>query len=238
MTTTQGTQYGGASRTADFRSAIASARGTAQAAHNTAVLLKPVASATRYRALSALAGSLRSEVAALEAEFRAYKSGLCAAQSAKHKGKGKGKGQASAHAAPLVCSSAGGKPSRRRHRPKKRDSSAPAEPGGLALPALPLEADSAPVGRESVSAPPLARMDVERDRSPRRGDPSAFNVGDLVILGGLNKKELNGACGTVVAFDAASSRWQVRCSPSIGVLKVKADNLTQIPRLNTEGVTP
>ena len=150
MATTQVTQHGGASRTADFRSAIASARGTAQAAHNTAVLLKPVASATRFRALSALAGSLRSEVAALEAEFRSFKSGMCAAQPAKHKGKGKGKGQASADAAPLVCSSDGGKPSRRRHRQKKRVSSAPAEPGGLALPALPLDSDTAAERRVSV----------------------------------------------------------------------------------------
>ena len=82
-------------------------------------------------------------------------------------------------------------------------------------------------------------MDVERDRSPRRGgDQSAFNVGDTVILSGLTKKELNAACGTVVAFDAASSRWQVRLGPSFGVVKVKADNLTQLPRLNTEGITP
>ena len=233
--TTQVTQTTCARRTADWKSAIASARGTAQAAHNTAVLLKPVASAARFRALSALAGSLRSEVAALEAEFRSFKSGSCAAQHAKHKGKGKGKGQACADAAPLVCSSDGGKPSRRRHRPKKRVSSAPAEPGGLALPALPLETDSAAVRRESVSAPPLARMDVDRrDRSPRRGHGTVKSGDDVIISGLTNQQRLNGACGVAVSFDESSARWAVRHGTAGECIKVKADNLTVCPRLTAE----
>ena len=172
MATNQVTQHKCA-RMADWRSAIASARGTAQAAHNTALLLKPVASAARFRSLSALAGSLRSEVAALEAEFRAFKSKPEAQHSSKRMGKDKG--QAGDDVAPMECSSVGGKPRRRRHRPKKRASSAPAEPAGLPL-VPPPEAQPVAVAsrRVSASSPPSARTDVDqRERSPRGGRAAA-----------------------------------------------------------------
>ena len=78
-------------------------------------------------------------------------------------------------------------------------------------------------------------MDVDRrDRSPRRGQ-GAVKTGDNVIIGGLsNQQQLNGACGVAVSFDVASARWAVRRVPSGECIKVKADNLTVLPKLGPE----
>lgn len=182
---------------ADWKSCISSARGTLQAAHNTAVLATKVAPQARARAFKALEGAFRSELAMLEADFRCFKTS--STRNATSKGEGVGnRSKADGHGNSagdvdmgVTSTSARRRPRRRR---KARSAPAPTHPS-LALQLVGVSdstpeladdswADEAPRRTASASGRTL-RERRSGSRSPRLSAGVKSGTGAVVAAVGL-----------------------------------------------------